>query len=286
MSRFPVLTKCVLVFVFSSFMLAVQAQPNFQVVDLKTEYLSNPLGIDVAKPRFSWRQSDGQKGARQTAYRIMVGTDSVALTREQGMLWNTGWVNSDQSRVTYGGEPLAPFTKYYWRVDVRNASATPAHTIAGFETGLMDAKKWKGAWISDGHDMRRKEAPYFRKKFAASRKIRSARAYVAVAGLFELYINGTKVGNHRLDPMYTRFDRRTLYVTHDVTRLLREGDNAIGVLLGNGWYNHQSTAVWFFDKASWRGRPTLCMDLRIVYDDGTVETISSGRDWKTALSPV
>ncbi len=86
--------------------------------------------------------------------------------------------------------------------------------------------------------------------------------------------------------MYTRFDRRTLYLTHDITAQLRSGKNAIGVLLGNGWYNHQSTAVWNFDKAPWRNRPTFCMDVRITYEDGSVETIATGKDWKTALSPV
>jgi alpha-L-rhamnosidase len=107
-----------------------------------------------------------------------------------------------------------------------------------------------------------------------------------VGGLYELSINGQRVGNHRLDPMYTRFDRRTLYVAYDVTKHLQNGKNAIGVLLGNGWYNHQSTAVWFFDKAPWRNRPTFCLDLRIQYKDGSVETISSGKDWKTSESPV
>ncbi|MEO6633619.1 MAG: family 78 glycoside hydrolase catalytic domain, partial [Mucilaginibacter sp.] len=84
----------------------------------------------------------------------------------------------------------------------------------------------------------------------------------------------------------TRFDRRTLYVTYDVTKQLQQGKNAVGVLLGNGWYNHQSTAVWYFDKSPWRNRPAFCMDLRVTYTDGTTETISSNRDWKTATGPI
>jgi len=126
----------------------------------------------------------------------------------------------------------------------------------------------------------------FRKEFSADKRIGSARAYIAVAGLYELYLNGTKVGNHRLDPMYTRFDRRTLYVTYDITKSLKEGKNAIGILLGNGWYNHQSTAVWYFDQAPWRARPSFCMDIRITYTDGSQEIITSGIDWKTSLSEV
>ncbi len=121
---------------------------------------------------------------------------------------------------------------------------------------------------------------------------RSALRYAARQSSFEI-IAGTDsaavsrgIGNHRLDPMYTRFDRRVLYVTHDVTAQLKNGNNAIGVLLGNGWYNHQSTAVWYFHEAPWRARSAFCMDLRITYEDGTVETITSGKDWKTSPSPI
>ena len=138
---------------------------------------------------------------------------------------------------------------------------------------MMQIKNWKGAWISDTRDINLKPTPYFRKEFEVNKKIKSARADVAVAGLYEFYLNGKRVGDHRLDPIYTRFDRRNLYVTYDVTSHLSEDNNAIGVLLGNGWYNHQSTAVWFFHEAPWRARPRFCLDLRITYEDGTVEVI-------------
>lgn len=89
-----------------------------------------------------------------------------------------------------------------------------------------------------------------------------------------------------LDPAFTRYDRRVLYVSHDVTKMLQSGQNAIGVLLGNGWYNHKSTAVWEFEKAPWRGRPKFCLDIRVVYEDGSVDYWVSGKEWKTSLSPV
>ena len=269
--------------------IASTAQDSFKAVDLKCEYLRRPIGIDVPSPRFSWRLEDNRQGAKQTAYRILVDTDSLALTAGKGNTWNTGWLeSSDDNLVMFKGEPLKPFTRYFWRVDVAelNQQKSWVPSISVFETGMMEMKNWQGAWITDANDINLKPAPYFRKVFEASKKIKSARAYIAVAGLYELYINGNKIGNHRLDPMYTRFDRRTLYVTHDVTSQLQSGKNAIGVLLGNGWYNHQSTAVWDFHKANWRSRPAFCFDLRITYDDGTTETITSGRDWKTALSPV
>jgi alpha-L-rhamnosidase len=151
---------------------------------------------------------------------------------------------------------------------------------------MMNVKNWQGDWISDSRDVDLKPAPWFRKDFTTAKTIHSARAYIAVGGLYELYINGEKVGNHRLDPTYTRFDRRILYVTHDVTKMIKEGENAIGVLLGNGWYNHQSTAVWYFHEAPWRARPKFCMDLHITYSDSTKQIISTETNWKTSLSDV
>lgn len=198
-------------------------------------------------------------------------------------MWDTGKVASGDIMVSYAGKKLEPFTKYYWKVIggdlLEKEIVSPVNS---FETGMMNIKNWQGAWISDGKGVDYQPAPYFRKKFTAGKTIRSARAYIAVGGLYELYINGEKIGNHRLDPLYTRFDRRNLYVTYDVTDQLRSGENAIGVLLGNGWYNHQSKAVWDFDRAPWRNRPAFCLDLRITYTDGSVETIPTGLSWKTS----
>ena len=151
---------------------------------------------------------------------------------------------------------------------------------------MMSNTNWKAAWISDSRDINLKPAPLFRKEFSVSSKVISARIYIAAAGLYELYVNGIKSGNSMLDPAYTRFDRRILYVVHDVTAFLKEGRNAIGVLLGNGWYNHQSTAVWFFHEAPWRARPNFCAELHLNYEDGSSEIIASNTDWKTSLGPV
>lgn len=252
---------------------------------LKCEHLPTPLGIDAPHPRLSWLLADSRDGARQTAYQIRVATDSLTLATAP--LWTSGKVNSANMLVAYAGKALQPFTRYYWSVEVwdKDGRQLPA-TQSWFETGMVSSNNWKGAWISDGDNVQVKPAANFRKIFSAAKSIQSARAYIAVAGLYELYINGQKAGNHRLDPMYTRFDRRTLYVTYDVTNLLQQGQNAIGVMLGNGWYNHQSTAVWNFHNAPWRGRPTFCMDLRVTYTDGSVETITTGKDWKTAPGPI
>ena len=257
-------------------------------VFLRTEYLVNPIGIDNIHPRLTWMLDDSRQGAIQTAYQVFVGTDSLEVSSGKGSIWATGKVSSSHMLATYQGKALQPFTRYFWRVDSWDKAGikAAASVVNSFETGMLKMTNWKGSWISDEQGVNVKPAPCFRTTFNIGKKVRTARAYIAVAGLYELYINGQKIGNHRLDPMYTRFDRRTLYVTYDVTAQIATGKNAIGVLLGNGWYNHQSTAVWDFDKAPWRNRSAFCLDLRITYDDGTFETISSSEHWKTHFSPI
>lgn len=282
--------KKILPFLFLSLFILSCSEKTVELKfeNLKCEYLQDPIGIDAENPRFTWQIVSDSPGVQQKAYEIVIGTDSAKFINNEGIFWNSGEVESSVIPVVYSGPELQPFTRYFWRakLQLENGSWSEYSELASFETGMMTQENWKGEWISDTYDYNLKPAPYFRKDFNIQKKIKSARAYIAVAGLYELYLNGENVGNHRLDPTYTRFDRRTLYVTYDVTKNLQSGENAVGVLLGNGWYNHQSTAVWYFDKAPWRARPKFCADIRIVYDDDSEETITTGQDWKTSLSPV
>lgn len=261
-------------------------------VNLRCEYLEKPIGIDVDSPRLLWQIDDKRSGAYQQSYRVEVSTDSVSLLKGDPDSWNSGEVASYRGLAIYSGKELEPFKKYFWRVTISDQFGKSASSeISSFETGLRGEKQWKGSWISDGHDMggnsiSAKSAPYFRKEFSVDKSIVSARAYIAVGGLYELSINGEKIGDHRLDPMYTRYDRRNLYVTYDVTEQLQQGDNAVGVLLGNGWYNHQSTAVWYFHRAPWRNRPTFCLDIHVNYSDGSSDVISTDRSWKNSAGPL
>lgn len=254
-------------------------------VHLRCEHLNNPLGIDEDKPRFTWQLESSQTDIIQVAYEIIIGTDSADVASGIGNMWKSDKTASDRLLAVYAGEQLKPYTRYYWSVRVwDNQGAESVSATEWFETG--NKNQWKGPWISDRNRMETKPAPYFRKSFRVDRKIRSARAYIAVGGLYELYFNGNKIGDRCLDPMFTRYDRRILYSTYDVTNQINPGENTIGVLLGNGWYNYQSIAIWYFDRAPWRNRPTFCMDLRLEYEDGEVEMVSTGNDWKTSLSPV
>ncbi len=256
--------------------------------NLQCEHLDNPLGIDSPSPRLTWRIAQTEKA--QTAYQIMVSTDSIKLANNKADMWDTGKIDADSCLVTYKGDSLKPFTKYYWKVTIWNEKDTQSKPsdITSFETGLISSSNWAGKWISDGQDVSYKPTFYFRKdvNLDKNKKIKSARAYITAAGLYELSINGLKAGDRMLDPMYTRFDKRNLYSTLDITSLLQNGANTFGVILGNGWYNHQSTAVWDFDKAHWRGRPKFLVNIRLNYEDGTSETIVSDESWKIHESPI
>jgi alpha-L-rhamnosidase len=263
-----------------------QNMGNITVAGLRTEYLENPIGIDAPKPRFTWTIEGYGSAFIPKGARIIVSEDSVGNSTGTNSVWQKQ-LDGHQQRAVYEGKPLLPFTRYYWRVYVTDSKdRVIASPVGHFETGMISTQHWKGAWISDGYGIDQPAAPYLRKSFRLTKTVRSGRAYVCAGGLFEMHINGRRVGDHQLDPAYTRFDRRLLYVTFDVTTLLRKGDNAAGFLLGNGWYNHQSMAVWNFDRAPWRNRPAVCADIRITYEDGTTESISTGKDWRSTLSPV
>lgn len=265
--------------------LTLPAQSGPAIIALSSEWLSAPIGLDEAHPRLAWKWNDATAGSRQTAYQIWVSTDSIFSS--SGLVWQTGKKLSPQQQVVYAGKPLIAFQRYYWKLVAYDQQLHPLPAArSSFEMGMMNSGNWKGSWISDLSDVNIKPAGMFRKSFQVGKTVRSARAYIAVGGLYELSINGKRIGQHRLDPMYTRFDRRTLYVTYDISNELKAGENVSGVLLGNGWYNHQSTAVWDFHHAPWRARPAFCMDIRIEYTDGSIETVATGKDWKASLSEI
>ena len=254
---------------------------SLKVESLKTEHLVSPLGVDKPNPRLSWRMVSANEGAAQNSFRLLVGRDSLKVSQGSGDVWDSGKQQSSQMSVRYRGEPLQPRTRYYWQVAITDEQGVEAKSeVAVFETGKMSLDAWVGNWISDNKGIEHSPAPYFRKKFNVGKQIKQARLYVAVAGLYNLYINGERMGDGMLEPVYTRFDRRNMYMTYDVTPYIRDNDNVVGIVLGNGWYNHQALAVWNFDVAPWRNRPAFCLDLHLTYDDGTEDVVSTDLSWR------
>ena len=168
----------------------------------------------------------------------------------------------------------------------QNGKSTSWSEPANWEMGLLHKDDWKGEWIGATTDTNYHPAPFLRRSVYLGKPISSARMYISGLGYYELRCNGKRVGDHLLDPGYTRYDRRALYVTYDMTPNLRQGENAIGIILGTGWQNVHTRAVWYFDRAPWRAAPRVLADLRVVYTDGTVTDFATGTDWKCATGPI
>ena len=254
---------------------ACGGQGDVSPYDLQCEYLDTPLGVDVAEPRLTWKLHNAADSVA-----LYLSTDSAAVAALSGdALYRilppaTVRCRCDSLFIADGGQGAM----WYWRVVSGKETSAVTHFMTAFE---VDAP-----WISDGKDAAYRPSSYFKKEIVVEPGLKAAYWVVASAGLHELQINGTRVGDHRLDPMFTRFDKRILSVTHDVTAMLAPGDNELRIQLGNGWYNHQSTAVWFFDRAPWRNRPSVSARLVLEYADGTRCDVVTDGTWLTAPSPV
>lgn len=270
-------------------------------INLRCEYLENPIGIDVERPRLSWQLRSLARNQVQTAYRILVASDKGKLDNNNvGDLWDSGKVESSQSmHVEYQGRPLSSGDICYWKVQAWDGAGfpTPYSEVARFEMGLLEASDWDGIWIQATEDS---SAPLFRKSVVlADKQVRKARAYVCGLGYFELYINGNKIGTDVLAPQWTNYDvrelrdliypfddqtsQRVLYVSYDVTDNLDSGLNGIGVILGNGWYNQRERNV---EGKMWYGTPRMCLQLNIEYVDGTRQSLYTDETWVTSASPI
>lgn len=276
------------------------ASPSIPI-NLRCEYLTNPLGIDIQKPRLSWNLTSVQNGQSQTGYEIIVGTSDKADQLLKGNYWKSGKIYSNQNiHIVYNGKSLQPFTKYYWRVKWydKNGMASDWSAIASFETAALSPSHWKAQWIGDEKKQFTKDEdfyqsdpmPLFSKQIPINKKIASARIYLSGLGYSELYINNKKVGDHMLDPGFTAYGKQALYVTHDITPYLLEQQlNTVGVMLGNGWFN--PLPLRLFGSYNLRdvqqtGRPCLKAQIHINYTDGSTETIVSNESWKTTTGPV
>ena len=282
-----ILCKSALLFLLVAVVIPLTGMATATNIDrIRCEYLKNPLGIDVATPRFTWEISAGHNG-KQTACRLNVATSPQLLKRGKADVWKSRRVNTDISRMVYQGPALQAHTRYYWQVEVWSNGRKLTSEVASFETAKLSITDWHDAkWISDTFDKEFRKAPLLRKSISLEEKnIKNARLYVSGVGYYEFFINGAHVSDRKLEPGYTHFDKRVLYSTYDVTSMLQHGENVLAAELGNGWLNIQSLSVWEFEKARWRMRPRMIAELRITYNDGTVQTIPTDRTWKTNSGP-
>jgi len=287
----------------SSFAAAFAPEPGrdrpattLSVDDLRCEYLSNPVGIDARAPRLSWKLLAVRPEARslaQSAYQIVVASTETSLREDQGDLWDAGKIASDQSlHVVYGGKPLTSHAACWWKVRVwdQDGNVSAWSMPARWTMGLLDAKDWSARWIgwdggdetTSGSNHRRLPARMLRRQFKVPKEVRRATAYVCGLGFFDLHVNGQRVGDHLMDPALTGYDRRACYVTFDVTRAVHPGDNAIGVVLGNGRYFAPRRDVPV--PMTTYGYPKLLLQIRLEYGDDSVENVVSDAGWRLSTN--
>lgn len=247
-----------------------------KIVDLRTEYLTNPLGIANRRPRFSWRFTSSQPGMRQIKYRLHVASRPDLLSAGQGDAWDSGWVESSVSvAVVYDGKPLVSRERCYWHVAVMDQERDIHQSETAWFEIALDDDDWQALWIgwpAGAHG----RALMFRREFELAKPLRYARIYMAGLGLYEFHCNGVKLDDRVLEPAWTDYGKRVLYTVYDLTPLLQPGANVLAVEVGGGWY----------------GSAKLLAQLELGYADGETQIIATGHEgahweprWLAGASP-
>jgi alpha-L-rhamnosidase len=288
------------------------------------EYAVNPVNIDNAHPRFSWivtqevsdqkseikDQKSEIRNQKQRAYRIIVSSTLKNLNADKADLWDSGRIESDETiQHEYLPDNLMSDCRYYWKVIVWDGEGMEHMSPpAQFETALLPGYIWKAGWIgnmpSDGNIplkgfyMDRNELKgstdtvahdgcslLLRYEKVIPKKVLSAKAFITGVGYYEFFINGERVGDHRLDPAKTPYHKYVLYDTYDITSFLKEGANAFGIHLGNGWYNPYKK-WWNQYRMQWFGSKKATAEIRINFNDGTSETLITDEKWLWSHGPV
>ena len=268
-------------------------QSDCMVSSLICDGRSNPMAIVSESPRLSWQIESATRNQMQSAYQVLVADDGLKLNDNQGNVWNSRKVESSNAHlITYGGTPLEPGKTYYWKVRIWNKAGQVSawSRRASWTTGLSHEADWSAKWTAayfDNNDtINRYAALQFRKERMLNQKPIKAIASLSGLGYSELYINGKKIGNDLMNPSWTDYTKRVMYNTFDVTSSFNKGTNAIGVLLGNGWYNLATPDLFAYEKSPWTDKPKFLLNITLIYGDGSREVIVSDESWRWRKSQI
>ena len=289
-----------------------QNQPStLKVTHLTCEHAEAPLGIETSAPALGWQLVSEERNVLQKAYQVVVASCLEQLLTGTGDCWNSGKVASGNSiQVLYEGKPLQPAATYYWKVKVwdNHGNESEWSEPQTWQMGLLSEGDWGDAqWIAleeqpadrrvypgirvyngriehlDLGDMSN-TMPLLRRAFQVEKPIKSATAFISGMGQFEMYLNGVKVGDHFLDPGWTKYNKYALYVTFDVTSYLLQGANTCGIMLGNGFYH--SPLERYIRGVFSHGFPKAICKIIIDYADGSKADIVTNDSWKASPSPI
>ena len=263
---------------------ADQTTTNLSVADLKCEYAIDPLGVDVAQPRLFWRIASSERGQRQTAYQILVASSNELLAKDNADLWDSSRVaSSETTHIHYAGKALVSSQQVFWKVRAWDCEGKPTawSSVGTWTMGLLAKTDWKGIWIAAPAVT---ETLLLRKDFKVGPALRRALVHVTGLGQYEMTLNGVRVGKDLFTPGWTNYDETALYDTYDVTNQLKEGDNAVGLNVGNSMY-HVVRRNRFAKFTNSFGPLKAIMHLRLEYTDGRVEYVGTSDNWLTHAGP-
>ncbi|MBD7971211.1 family 78 glycoside hydrolase catalytic domain [Paenibacillus gallinarum] len=240
------------------------------VKDLRIEYQKNPIGLDTKKPRFSWKVVSEDQNVLQTAYRIIV-------TKERSVVWDSGREESSSSvLIEYEGKELIACSLYDIQVKVWDNKGNEAITEGSFETGLLKGVNFSAEWIS--HDLPAEETacPIFTKEFQIDKEVEKVRVFATALGVYEIKINGQKLGDTFFAPGWTNYKKRLQYQTYEADQIL-EKQNKIEITVGNGWYK----GIFGFTCTPnhYGDRTAALAEVHITYSDGTSEILGTDQSW-------
>lgn len=279
-----------------------------QITNLRCEHRVNPLGIDQVLPRLSWQLDSNERNVKQTAYRIRVASTSELLAQGQGDLWDSGKVDSSETvLIVYAGKPLASRSVCHWQVHVWCEAGTALEidsAPASWSMGLLAQEDWQAEYISyrddtpvftDTNSLFLPPARQYRKAFQVQEKpIARATVYATALGIYELHLNGQRVGDASFAPGWTDYRQRAYYYTYDVTPLVKAGHNALGAWVADGWYAGYvgfglltGIGTEHIGRYTYGKTPSVMAQLEIEYADGTKDVIATDASWKvTGKGPI
>lgn len=265
--------KRTLILLFTSL---ITLQTNAQTLEkLRCEYQETPMGLEVLNPRLSWQMKATSRGAKQTAYQILVADNEADLKKDNGNVWNSGMVKSEQSiKIDYEGKPLESRKRYFWKVKIWNEKNKPTSysEATWWEMALLKKEDWSAHWIGkNGTDGKAIE---LQKEFNLSKRATRARIYVTGVGAYHLIFNGKKVGQDILTPGILQNSKAIPYQIYEISNEdLSIGINFITATLGNAW-----------QKGNLPNK--LLFQMEMEFYDGSRQTVISDGSWKTRLSPI
>ncbi len=282
--------RALFILLLGAFLPALAFPQSLIVQSLTCEHRANPLGIDVQRPRLSWQLQSEERGVMQAAYQLRVASDPKSLEKGRGLIWDSGNTPSSQSLyIPYGGPSLEAGQRYYWQVRAwdEQGRASAWSSPAWWEMGLGGPEGWQARWITVPWEEDKsvsQPAPLLRRTFRLEKEVARARAYITSRGLYLAYLNGDKIGDQVFTPGWTSYKERLQYQAYDITGQLKRGENAIGLILGDGWY--RGRIGWISQRNHYGSELALLLQIEVEYADGSKETITSDEEWRAATGPI